>query len=155
MDRQSFEQLYIVLLPSLYRLARGILNHPQDAEDAVQNAALKALKAINRMKQGGERAYITRIVINECHNIGCKRRREVVTDTLPDAAVDMPGSDLKAALDALPERLRLPLLIKYMEGYSEEETARILGISRAALKSRLHKARRLMSEQLSVEEDEK
>ena len=151
MDKPSFEQLYIELLPSLYRLAKSILYQSQDAEDAVQSAALKALKAADRLKQGSERAYIARIVINECHNIQRRRQRETVTDSLPEAASEPPQSELKAAIDALPEKLRLPLLIKYMEGYSEEEAARICGITKSALKSRLYKARRSLRQQLSGE----
>ena len=57
-------------------------------------------------------------------------------------------------LDTLPETLRLPLLLRYMEGYSEEESAAALRIPRNTLKSRLKKAKELMKNEWMEPEEE-
>ena len=76
MNRAEFEQLYITLYPGLYRLAQSILRQEADAQDAVQQAAVKAWAALDRLPPGRERAYFARIVINECRNIQRRRMRE-------------------------------------------------------------------------------
>ena len=151
MDKQSFERLYLELLPGLYRLAQGILRQPADAQDAVQQAAIKAWLALNRLPPGGERAYFARIVINECRNIQRQRMRvQCVPDPPVRAATTQDGA-LGEAITALPESLRLPLLMKYMEGFSEREAAAALGIGIPALKSRLYRARRQLERTLNEE----
>ena len=75
-----------------------------------------------------------------------------------DAALslrDRTGScEVRAMLDTLPEILRLPLLLRYMEGYSEEEAAAALRIPRNTLKSRLRKAKELMKNEWMEPEEE-
>lgn len=155
MDKNDFEQQYLALLPGLYRLAKSILYSHADAEDAVQSAALKALKAMNRLRPGNEKAYIVRIVINECHNIQRRRKRELPVDTFPEEEGTGGGeaAELRIALNALNEKYRTALLLRYMEGYSEKETAQILELSLPALKSRLHRARKALANELGQEVD--
>ena len=155
MDKRSFEELYMDLYPGLYRLAQGILRQEADAQDAVQQAAVKAWAAIDRIGQEKEKAYITRIVINECRNIQRHRQR-----TVPMEEPERIGfaanvnSELKAVVEALPETLRLPLLLRYMEGYSEKEAAEALRISRNTLRARLKRARaKLRAEWMDTEEE--
>lgn len=151
MDQSSFEQLYCGMLPGLYRLAQSLLRHTADAQDAVQQAAVKAWQARDRMQPGWERAYLTRIVINECRNIQRQRQRVQPFDTLPERVETPPETGLREAIEALPEALRLPLLLKYMEGYSEREAADALNISIPAMKSRLFRARRQLQKTLKEE----
>jgi len=151
MDKQSFERLYLDLLPGLYRLAQGILRQPADAQDAVQQAAIKAWQALDRLPPGGERAYFARIVINECRNIQRQRMRTLPLAEVPERISVPLDTALRSAIDALPEELRLPLLLKYMEGYTEREAAAALDISVPALKSRLYKARRRLARELEEE----
>ena len=123
MDKATFEQLYRQMLPGLYRLALSILRHGADAQDAVQQAAVKAYLAAERIRPGGERAYFTRIVVNECRNIQRSRMRQTPVAEVPERPAVGPNDDLRLAVEALPEELRLILLMKYMEGYSEKEIA--------------------------------
>lgn len=154
MDKNGFEQQYLALLPGLYRLAKSILYSHADAEDAVQSAALKALKAKDRLRPGSEKAYIARIVINECRNIQRRRKRELPVGALPEeGAGSGEEAELRIALNVLPEKYRTALLLRYMEGYSERETAQILAISLPALKSRLHRARKALANELGQEVD--
>lgn len=151
MDKADFERLYLEMLPGLYRLSLGMLHNEADAHDAVQQAAAKAWQCRERIRLGGERAYFARIVINECRNIQRTRMRVCPVESLPETAYTPPDPCLKQAVDSLPEQLRLPLLLKYMEGYSVSEAAAALGISKAALKSRLLRARRKLKEALDEE----
>ena len=154
MIKTDFEQLFMAMYPGLYRLACSILRHEADAQDAVQQAAVNAWAAADRMKPGREKAYITRVVINECRNIQ-RHRLRIVPMERPEDTPDpsRPDSELKAVVDSLPELLRLPLLLRYMEGYSEKEAAGILRIPLNTLKARLKRARaKLRDEWIETEE---
>jgi len=151
MDKTTFEQLYRQMLPGLYRLALSILRHGADAQDAVQQAAVKAYLAAERIHPGGERAYFTRIVVNECRNIQRSRTRQTPVAEVPERPAVGPNDDLRLAVEALPEELRLILLMKYMEGYSEKEIAAALEISVPTVKNRLFKARKALRRELREE----
>ena len=142
MNKVSFEQLYMQQLPGFYRLAQSILRHTADAEDAVQQAVMKAWQRADDLPPGKEKPYLARIVINECRNIQ-RRRMRVFPVELPPAVQDMPPDyqDLYDAIFRLPEKLRLPLMLKYLQDCSEKEGAEALGISVTAFKARLHRAR--------------
>lgn len=156
MTKEAFGELYLQLLPGLFRLAQSILRHREDAMDVVQQAIEKAWKASGRMRPGEEKAYITRIVINECRNIQRYRMRVTpCTDfDFPGKKQEEPDRELYEAVANLPEKYRLPLLLRYMEGYSEKEAAEALKISTGALKSRLFRARNQLRNMI-IEEREK
>lgn len=149
MDKVSFEKLYVELLPGLYRLAQSILRNEADAQDAVQSAAANAWAANARIRPGCEKAYITRIVINECRNIQRFRMRQLTQPYSSGYCSYLPEqTGLKEAIEMLPEKYRLPLLLMYMEGYSELEISEIMGISQNATKSRLRRARKKLEKNL-------
>ena len=100
-----------------------------------------------------EKSYIAKIVINECRNIQRMRQRMRPADEIVESAYTPENGDLKSAIDALDGALRIPFLLKYMEGYSEKEVAKTLGITVANVKSRLLRARRKLKKELT-EEDE-
>ena len=152
MDKTAFEALYLQQLPGLYRLAQGILRHPADAQDAVQQAVLQAWKHLDTLQSGKEKAYLARIVINECRNIQRLRKRLVPTAEWEDhAQAETDTGELREAVEALPEKLRLPLLLVYMEGYRAKDAALVLGITVFALKSRLKRAKKALK--MTLEEE--
>lgn len=160
MDKRLFEELYLTLYPGFFRLAQSILRNTTDAEDAVQQSAEKAWKARARIHTGKEKAYLTRIVINECRTIQRQRMRMApaeAPETTDQAGTvsDHTGSfEVRAMLDSLPEKYRLPLLLRYMEGYSEEEAAKALRIPQNTLKSRLRRAKTIMKKEWMEPEEE-
>jgi RNA polymerase sigma-70 factor (ECF subfamily) len=147
----------------LYRIARGILRDDAEAEDAMQDAYLKAFVAIDQFR--GEAAigtWLCRIVMNEA--LGRLRRRKSMVDwetmeQQPGEAeiINFPGHDradpetaaareqlrrfLETAIDALPDEFRLVLIARAVEDMSVEETAALLGIRPETVKTRLHRAR--------------
>ena len=143
-DREEYLQAARELLPMLYKMAMGILHNDADARDAVQQALLKGWEKKEAAKPGMFKWYLNRILINECRNIQRKRMRVFPVSEMPEnAAPACPDyQDLYAAIRHLPEDLRLPLLLKYLQGASEKEGAMALHIPVTTFKNRLHRARK-------------
>ena len=154
MDDETYIAVSEAQMPSFFRMAYSILRNRHDAEDAVQQALLNAWKSRDKARAGTERAWMARIVINESHTILRKRRRcQPVPDFPEEAAPSAQEADtgLYEAIGALPEKLRTPLLLKYMEGMSEKETAAALGLPLSSVKNRLFRARNILKKTLHEE----
>lgn len=151
-DRYEYESVAQEALPVLYKIAIGILRSDADARDAVQQALLKGWEKKENAKEGMFRWYLTRILVNECHNIQ-RHRMRVFPAAMPPAAEKMPPDyrELYDAINALPEELRLPVLVKYLQGASEKEGALALGIPVTTFKNRLHRARKALRKTLDRE----
>lgn len=151
-DREEYESTAQALLPTLYRIAVGLLRCDADARDAVQQALLKGWEKRESARPGAFRWYLTRILINECRNIQRGRMRVFPVEAPPAVVTESPEySALYDALYALREELRLPLMLKYLQGMSEKEAARALGIPVTTLKNRLFRARRALKKALDGE----
>ena len=148
MDEETYISLCERHLPSLFRLAYSLTKNRHDAEDAVQQALLKAWTCRSRARAGAERAWIIRILVNECYDLLRRRRRTVPMAEFPEAVAPPSGlsmdTGLRDAIDALPDGLRLPFLMKYMEGMTEKEVASALRLPLSAVKHRLYRARRAL-----------
>ncbi len=151
-DRQEYERVAQEALPALYKIAMGILRCDADARDAVQQALLRGWEKKENAREGMFRWYLTRILINECRNIQ-RHRMRVFPAEMPPAVSQLPPDyrELYDAIHALPEELRLPLMLKYLEGASEKEGAKALGIPVTTFKTRLHRARKALRKSLDRE----
>lgn len=135
---------------TLYWLSYNLLRSQADAQDAVQQGMLKAWAHRATVRPEHLRAWLARIVINECHNIHRHRQRVAPSDTVaPAQAFAAPDLDVQAAIAALPERLRIPFLLKYLGGYAEKEIAHTLRVPQSTVKNRLHRARGLLRQALA------
>ena len=151
-DRQEYERVAQEALPMLYRIAMGILRCDADARDAVQQALLKGWEKKENARSGKFRWYLTRIVINEARNIQRYRMRVFPAEMPPVIVQSSPDyRELYDAIFALPEDLRLPLLLKYAQDLSEKEGAAALGIPVTTFKNRLHRARKALRKILDRE----
>ena len=145
--------------PSAYRTARLILRDPADAEDAVQDAFLRAWRFRDAApKDGGWQPWLYRVVVNACYS---RLRREVpwraaradldddyVDDERgpEDAALDAEStSEVAAALAALPASLRIPVVLRYYAGLPEKDIAIAIGRRPGTVKSRLYDARQRLA----------
>ena len=145
MEEERFVSEVRAMERTLYRVARGYLRTWDECADAVQEALCKAWDKRKRVDESYFRPWLTRIVINECHNIGRRKKR----------LIPVAEPEREPAPEALPEKLRLPLSLHYLEGFSVEEIARILRIPAGTVKSRLHQARNQFRVQwLETEGDE-
>jgi len=148
----------------LYRIAYSILRNHHDAEDAVQEGFVRALRNRGKLKDVRNcRNWLARIV----WRIALDRRKQPVatrTDGLGDAVEQLQsklanteevlvGTEMTKLLDALiaalPEKLRGPLILTAVEELSPGDIAEILGINEAAARSRLFRARQMLRERLS------
>ena len=81
MDKQEFSRRVLAVEGRLYRISCGMLREPQDRLDAVQEAVLKAWQNLGRLRREEFfETWLTRILINECHNIQGARRRIASVD---------------------------------------------------------------------------
>lgn len=154
-DARAFEQLVAPHREVMFRVAYLIVRNAADAEDAAQDALVKAWRALGRFRAGAPlRPWLLAIAANEARNRrrGSGRGERLVLrataissgeaapspEDLAVAAVDR--SRLLAALEQLPDAQRLVLECRYLLGLSEEATAAALGIRRGTVKSRAARA---------------
>ena len=155
-DEQTFVQEVREMERTLYRVSRGYLPTWEECADAVQEALAKAWAKRGTVQPEHFRAWLMRIVINECHNIGRRKRRVTPCAEVepPNPAQSLPSADaadLRESLSALPEKLRAPLLLHYLEGFPLAEVSRVLRVPVGTVKSRLHQARKALKLQLEQE----
>src|SRR5437868_8201088 len=136
------------LLPIAFRLAFAMLRDRDEAEDAVQEAAMKAWQKRRTFRPGAEpRPWFLAIVANECR-MARRRRRWSSIDQVrvkPDTRGDDPmateeADQLRRALARLAHADRLVLVLRFYLDFSNEEVARTLGISAGAARVRVHRA---------------
>ena len=145
MTDNEFTERLTQMRETMYRVSCTQLHDPGDRDDAVQEALLKAWH--NRHKLREERymkTWVVRILINECHNIQRKKKREKpLADVVEKADFAESDSDieLRDALFRLNDKLRLPVVLHYIEGYRVKEIAKILGIPKGTVLWRMSKAR--------------
>ena len=152
-DRTAFEELLAPVLVPAHKLAVTMLAQREAAEDAVQEAALKAWKAVAtlRAEHGDVRPWFLTIVANECRSVRRRRwwhlpggggQREEATG---QAGQQLEGRaaeaiDLRNTVARLSSEKRLVLALVYWLDLPMEEVARVLGVSQAAARSRLRRA---------------
>ncbi|MEW6287127.1 MAG: sigma-70 family RNA polymerase sigma factor [Chloroflexota bacterium] len=172
-DRAEFARLVDTYSSPIYRLGLRMLGNPQDAEDVLQNTFLNALTHIQNFEGRSSLAtWLYRIAANEALMLLRKKKPEVnieemegeedAEDVRPTQFVDwsaLPEEELlsgegKKALDAavqqLPESLRIVFLLRDVEGLSIKETADALNLTETNVKTRLLRARMALREHLSA-----
>ena len=139
----------------LYRISVSYLRSDADAQDAVQQALEKAWRHRERVNAAAFRPWLTRIVINECKTHLRRAKRVQLTDQpeLYAGVTPPPDIALADALSRLPDKLRTPLLLHYMEGFSVEEVARALRVPGTTVRSRLYRARNALRDELTDKEE--
>ena len=146
MDKETFCARIIGCQEAMFRTARAILRSDEDAEDAVQEAICTASSA-EKFKP-----WVLRILANKCYD-ACRRRQSTVD---LDAVGEIPAPEtdhvqrlsLWQAVLSLSDELRAPVTLFYYDGLSIREISRVLGISEAAVKTRLFRGRARLRELL-------
>jgi len=149
-DTGPFLALIEPLLPAGYRLAYAMLRSQAEAEDALQEALLRAWAARARMRPDtSPKPWFLKIVANQCRQQRRNRWWSVLKQAdLPDgptadgAGASAGDPDLRQALARLPHRHRLVLALRYYLDLSFEEIGRMQGVSTGAAKARVHRALR-------------
>lgn len=154
-DKDTFARYAIASSQMQYRVSWAILGNKVDCSDAMQEALLKAWAARHKLRdENFFTTWLIRILINECRAIQRKRAKHVlVSDTYEAGETHMPDLDIQQAIDKLPEKLRLPLILHHWEGYPIKDIARMLKMPTGTVKNRLLEARKQLRDELKYDEE--
>ena len=156
-DSRAFEALYRENVDRVYGLCLRMTGNVGEAEDCTQEAFIKAWEKLGKFR--GDSAFGTwmhRIAVNAVLGRIRKSKREqdriqvVAETTISPASIGDSGElrDLSDAIDRLPEGARHVFVLNAVYGYSHEESSNMLGIAVGTTKAQLHRARRLLAQQL-------
>lgn len=172
-DRNArFERDAIVYMDKLYAAALRYTKNPEDARDLVQDTYLKAFNSFHQFEEGTNlRAWLYRVLTTTFINSYRKdqRRPQLASGELEDwqlaraqshtsdlgksaeaeALENLPDSDIKRALQEIPEEFRIAVYLADVEGFSYKEIANIVDIPAGTVMSRLHRGRKLLRVKLT------
>ncbi|MHA6481532.1 RNA polymerase sigma factor [Paenibacillus sp. strain BS8-2] len=158
-DRDAFRLLYDEHFDYAMRTAIYVTRHNERAKDAVQETFLRVYRSIGQYDPSKPfKPWLYCILLRECYRVMEREQKIVpiggqlelerlgVEPEKPDTSLD-----LYDALQTLPDMYRIPLILKYVHHYSEQELADMLELNVNTLKSRLHKGREKMRDRLGGE----
>ena len=156
-DTRAFEALYRAHVDRVYGLCLRMTGNVGEAEDCAQEAFIQAWKKLGRFR--GDSAFGTwmhRIAVNAVLGRIRKSKREQDRIQVAAEMASSPASigdsgnlrDLSDAIDRLPEGARHVFVLNAVYGYSHEESSDMLGVAVGTTKAQLHRARRLLAQQL-------
>ena len=175
LQEPRFERLLATHLDAAWNLARWLTRDPQDADDCVQDACLRAWRFFDGFRGGDERAWLLTIVRNSCYSFLERKRSQsapleynVDVDSLQlQEGLDLPSDcetpemqllrqadarRIEAAIRTLPPEYREVLVLREMEDLAYKQIADIAGVPIGTVMSRLARARGLLRRQLQTED---
>lgn len=156
MTEQEFDSRVRQMEGKMYRMARSMLRSDPDCGDALQNAVFSAWRKLPFLREEAQfEAWLMRILLNACRDVQrgyLRRKGELPMEEAFHAASAPPRDlDLQIALQTLPEKFRLPILLHHMNGLSVPVIARVLRLPQSTIKGRIRegmkKLRRLLEEE--------
>jgi RNA polymerase sigma-70 factor, ECF subfamily len=156
---REFESRLTECSPLAFRVAFSVLRHREDAEDVAQDALVRAHRNFHRLRQRDRfRAWLVRttwrLALDHRRSEGRRQVRQLEHGQLTAIGTDATAeaceraNHLWEAIDALPDKLRMTLVLSAMEGHDIAEVARLLRLPEGTVKSRLFHARRQLQERL-------
>jgi RNA polymerase sigma-70 factor (ECF subfamily) len=160
----TWEQIVTEHSPRVYRLAYRLTGNKADAEDLTQETFVRVFRSLGSYRPGNFDGWLHRITTNLFLD-QARRRSRIRMDPIGEATERLPAAhdvdepergfehahldvDVQAALDALPPQYRAAVVLCDIEGLSYEEIAATLDIKMGTVRSRIHRARAMLREQL-------
>jgi len=157
--QREFEARLLESSTLAFRVAYSVLRQREDAEDVAQEAFAKAYRSFAQLRDRERfRAWLVRMTWRLALDRQRSDRRRLARESLPAAAADATPDALVAreraehlwsAIESLPEKLRLAIVLSGIEGHDVREVAALLAVPEGTVKSRLFLARKLLKERLS------
>lgn len=150
MEQKEIVRLYEAYAEDVFRLALSYLHNRQDAEDICQSVFMKLIGQRKSLVLGKEKSWLLTCTANACKNhLKSFWRRNV--DKLDDTLVysNERDKELWEAVNSLETKYRAVVHLYYYEGYSQDEIAEILSMSRTAVQTRMSRARNQLKEVLN------
>jgi RNA polymerase sigma-70 factor (ECF subfamily) len=173
-DQASFAEQAMPYMSALYAAAMRMTRNPADAEDLLQETYLRAYRGFEGFREGTNlKAWLYRILTNTFINTyRAKKRRpdqvelddvedfflyrrlggleaaEAARSTETEVLESIPDSEVKEALESIPEQFRMAVILADVEGFSYKEIAEILDVPIGTVMSRIHRGRRALQQKL-------
>jgi RNA polymerase sigma-70 factor (ECF subfamily) len=166
---ERFERVVLPHLDDAYTLARYLLRNVHDAQDAVQDAALRAFKYFDTYRDGDPRAWFLAIVRNACMTWLERHRKERTTVSLTEdhmslvregrdtdaAAIEQSNrAAVERAVGDLPVEFREVIVLREFQNFSYAEIGRVVGVPIGTVMSRLSRARSRLAQSLGAGAEE-
>ncbi len=150
MQNADFEKIVEIYGDMVYRIALTHILNKSSAEDIFQEAFLRLVKNIGRIKDEEHlKFWLIRTTINLSKNANSRQRITAAdTDDTAETGDDFSQSDLRIIIGGLPQKFREVIILCCLEGYTADEAAKILGKPSGTIKSRLYKARQLLKKEM-------
>ena len=151
MEKAEVAKLYDAYAQDVFRLALSYLYHSQDAEDVCHSVFLTLVEKDVALFPGSEKAWLLKCTANACKDLlksFWKQNRDDLNENM--VFLDARDRELWAVVGTLPPKYRAVVHLYYYEGYSQEEIAKILGITRTAVQTRMQRARKLLEKELKI-----
>lgn len=151
MEKQEVARLYDRYTQDVFRLALSYLYNRPDAEDVCHSVFLTPVEKDITLFPGREKAWLLKCAANACRDqlkSFWKQNREELKENMVFS--DRQDRELWAVAGTLPPKYRAAIHLYYYEGYSQEEIAGILGITRTAVQTRMQRARNLLEKELKI-----
>ena len=159
-NKEAFGELIIMHQEYLYRLAYMYTKNEQDALDAVQECAMRAMISMDKLREPAYfKTWITRILINSIYLERKKRGKnspfEECSEAAPMESVSIEErTDLYDAIDLLPPAYKTVVILQYFQGMKVKDIAQVMNIPVGSVKAYLSRARKILRNQLEDKEDE-
>jgi len=160
-DEGAFAELYQLYAEYALRVAAAVIGSSANAADAVQETFIRVYDHIGRFDPSRSfRPWFYRILINECRRFMKKQRDVIVLSeemrdadllTYEERYAFAQYEELYKAIGRLKEKQRIPIVLKYLQGFTDEEIADILDLNVNTVKSRLFKARGQLMKWMKIE----
>ena len=155
--KQGNPDAFVALMQSqmqnIYKAAKAVLRNDEDVADAISDTILVCWEKLRQLKEEAYfRTWMTRILINKCHDILRKQKHISLLEEMPEIPSgerNYENIEWVEALASLGEKYRLVLMLYYVEGFKTGEIGEILGMPESTVRSRLARGRQQLAKEFA------